>query len=504
MNMKKYLLYLLSAVFLPWVASCDLDINDDPDYPDGSSITADLEFPSVQNYIATVSCDNMFNYAGFFCQYFEQLPENNQFNDYCDLTITESSQVIDRAYSALYAGALMDIEDIRSKTSNTADLLAITAMRTFAFQLLVDNMSECPYTEALQGSANSQPAWDDGQTVYNGVLTELSAAMAAYEENPEVMTLTDMMFDGDMNQWVGYANALRLRMYMRMYDVDNSVSSQIVSLVNEDNFFTGNAMLDIYSDASGNRSPFYGSYYVLGTANHAAAYPIVSYMQYTNDPRIAYAFSPAVYTGEYVGQIPGAKADMKDWNVGYGGYTWENEDVSNVNYELYDNSGRTRPAYLFTQANLQFLIAEARYRFMNDEAGAKSAYEAAVTADFEARGMGGQETAFLAGVNVNWDNAADKLYLIYMQKWVALFYMDNMEAWSEIRRTDVPELSDQNGETIFTNPTVYTPGNLIEPYRNGLGSGLLKRMYYPLTARNLNPNVPAAKSGSVPVWWDVN
>ena len=112
--MKKNLLYIFAASLLT-VTACDLDINDDPSYPESGTITADLMFPSVQNYIATVSCDNMFNYAGFFCQYFEQMPETNQFNDYCEQTITESSQVIDRAYSALYAGALTDIEDLRGK-----------------------------------------------------------------------------------------------------------------------------------------------------------------------------------------------------------------------------------------------------------------------------------------------------------------------------------------------------------------------------------------------------
>lgn len=341
--------------------------------------------------------------------------------------------------------------------------------------------------------------------MYNGVLAELDAALTAYEESPEEMTMTDMMFDGDMSQWVGYANALRLRMYMRMYDADNSVRDRIVSLVNEDNFFTGDVMLDIYSDATDNRSPFYGSYYALGTGNHVAAYPIIAYLQYTNDPRIAYAFNVAAATGQYTGQFPGAKADMGDWGVGSTSSRWLNTDVSAVNYTLYNGTGASRPAYLYTQANLQFLIAEAKYRFMNDEAGAKTAYEAAVAADFSARGMAGQETAFLNGTNVNWDNATDKLRLIYLQKWVALFYMDNMEAWSEIRRTDVPELSSENGRDICSDPTIYTPGNLIEPYRNGLeAGGLLKRMFYPQTARNLNPNTPPMKTGSEPVWWDVN
>lgn len=496
--MKKYFITLCSAALM--FTSCDLDINEDPNYPQSGTITADLMFPAVQNAIVAVSCDVMFNYAGFFAQYFDQMPGANQFNELAELTITESSQTIDGAYSRLFSGALTDIEDIKTKTSNTADLFALAVMRAVAFQLLVDNMSDCPYTEALQGSSNPAPKWDDGEIVYNGVLAELDAAEQAYNEKTENMTMTDMMFNKDMKQWIGYANALRLRMYMRMYDKDNSVKAKIVSLVNDNDFFDGNVMLDIYSNDAGNRSPFYASYYALGTGNHCAAHPIVSYMSATNDPRIEYAISKTTGSGEYVGQMPGAKADMKGFGTNK---TWENKDVSAINYLLFDESGITRPAYLYTQANLQFLIAEAKYRFMNDENGAKAAYEAAIVADFNARGITGVGT-FLSGSNVDWDVATDKLNLIYMQKWVALFYMDNMEAWSEIRRTDVPSLSRYTGKEIYEDASVYNAGEMIVPYRNGLeAGGLMKRMFYPQTARNLNKNTPAMKPGSTPVWWDV-
>lgn len=498
--MKKYILPIVSVML--FLSSCDLDINENPNYPSSDAITPDLIFPSVQNALAAASCDDMANYAGFFAQYFEQKPETNQFNNLADYSFRESDDAMSHSYYDIYLLALEDIEDIKAKTTNTADLFAATVMRTFAFQLMVDNTSECPYTEALQGSANSSPVWDDGETVYKGVLAELDAAEAALDASGDLMTMTDMMFNKNIRQWRGYANALRLRMYLRMYDKDNSVKDKITALVNADEFFTGNAMLDIYADNAGNRSPFYSSYYSLGTGNHCAAYPIISYMSATGDPRIAYAFDKATATGKYVGQMPGAKADQKDWGGGSTSGKWLNADVSNVNYALYDGSGASRPAYLFTRANLQFLIAEVNMRFLNNEAAAKVAYETAVRADFDARGMSADADAFLSG-EANWDNASDKLNLIYMQKWVALFYMDNMEAWSEIRRTDVPALSPQDAKAINDDPTIYNPGDLISPYRNGLNGGLIKRMYYPKTARDLNKNTPETKPASTPVWWDV-
>lgn len=93
-------------------------------------------------------------------------------------------------------------------------LFAATVMRAFAFQLLVDNMSDCPYTEALQGNANPSPIWDDGETVYKGVLAELDEAEEALDNSADKMSMTDMIFKKDISGWRGYANALRCSIWI--------------------------------------------------------------------------------------------------------------------------------------------------------------------------------------------------------------------------------------------------------------------------------------------------
>lgn len=480
--------------------SCELDINDNPNYPDSGTISADLVFPNAQlGLVATIS-DNMFNYAGFFAQYFNQLPESQQFDAISENRINVSDQVFDGAYRTLYSGVLADLEDVKKKTTSTADLLAVAVLRTMSFQLLVDNTDKTPYIESLGGSEVPNPKYDDGDVVYKGVLAELDEALSAYKTNSEPMTVTDMMFKKNMTQWVGLANAVKLRMYMRMYEKDNSVKDKIVALVNDNDFFIGDAALDIFADVPGNRSPFYASYYELGQANHCASYPIIQYMLHTDDPRIAYAYDKTAADGKYVGEIPGAKNVTKEW---VGSENWKNKNVSNVNFKLHNGTGATRPGIIFTQANLQFLIAEAKLRFLNDEAGAKAAYEDAIKADFAFKGFDGVET-YLAGEYVNFDLAENKLELIYMQKWAAFCYTDHMEAWSEIRRTDVPKLSTKDGKSIFETPSIYTPGELIEPVRNSIvGGGLVKRLPYSYKSYTINQNAPEAVEINVPVWWDV-
>ena len=472
-------------------ASCDLDINQDPNYPTKSDISPELQFPAVISAIADASGDQMFNYGGFFAQYFDQMPEANQYNDLAELNIDESKDIFNRCYRNLYAGALMDIEDIKSKTTNTANLFACQVMRTQAFQLLVDNTGETPYTEALNPS-NSSPKYDDGKTVYEGVLKELDDAEAAL--NGDVMNMTDPLLKKNMDQWKGYANALRLRMYLRLIDGgQTNYQSKAIALVTAGNFFTGDVAWDVFSDQEGQYNPWYQSVFRL-TNNHCAAYPIVSYMQNTGDPRLSYAIKARESDGTYVGQFPGSKQEPAIVGTSY-----KNKDVSTINYDVFHDT----PIYLFTQSELQFLIAEVQMRFNNNAAAAKAAYEAGVAADFALRGTDGADT-FLAAAG-SWDAAASKLNLIYMQKWVALFMHDHMEAWSEIRRTDIPALSPSSAAQIKANPLVYTPGDLIVPAVNKKGgNGIALSMPYSSDSRKYNVNTPEkARQITDKVFWDV-
>jgi hypothetical protein len=495
--MKKIL--IISVASLLMFTGCNLDINDNPNYPTEGEVTPALQFPSVENSIADALGDQMFNYGGFFAQYFEQRPELNQYNDLAELNLDESSDLFDRCYSNLFAQALEDINSIKRRDANPADNFACTVMRAYAYQLLVDNMGDAPYTEALNGSSITMPKWDDGKTVYEGVLHEMDSVETIVSGTDE-MTLTDPMLDKSLTQWKGFANALRLRMYLRLIDGGIDVANneaKVEKLVADNNFFTGDVAWSVYSDAEGQYNPWYDTMFQLAAENNAAAYPIVSYYMATNDPRRTYGILPRTKDNTYVGQIPGAKTMYKSW----GESDWKNADVSAINYA----PAKSMPVYLFTQSELKFLIAEVQLRFNKDDAAAKKAYESGVEADFSSRNIDGA-TTFLAGNRVNWDSQStteDKLNLIYMQKWVALFYRDHMEAWSEIRRTDVPKTFSGTAKDVHDDPTTYSAGDMIIPALHYKTDGLCERVPYPENARNHNTNTPSVKTIGDRVFWDV-
>ncbi len=496
--MKKIL--LLSAIGLATLTGCgSLDINEDPNNPSGGNVGVSLIMPAAQNYVAVTVGDDMYNTAGFFVQYFEQAPVGNQNNKYTWYQLTVDDNISDRWYSNIYAGALQDIEEIKSKTKNTYDLFAATALRAYALQLIVDATGEAPYTEANKGASVQKPKYDDGKTIYEGVLKELDDAEAALNPDDVAMEAKDLIANGNIKQWKGFVNALRVRMYLRMIqggvDVAN-YTAKLKDVVSKGEFFTGNFEYQPgFAEETNKSNPWYDTNKRnLGGNNHVAALPIVSYMNLTNDPRIAYSFKKATEgdnAGQYAGLLPGSHLEK--------GYTYsDNGVVSVLNYYA------TKPVEFFTQAELQFLLSEVYLKYFNDEAKAKAAYEAGVKADFETRGISGADE-FLAQKSTSWDAQSGndaKLKLVYMQKWVALLYMDHMEAWSEQRRTNVPSWG-LTGKEYEADKTKYVAGDLIYPYRDDLGEKAAPlRVFYSTSSKNLNDNVPEQPALTTPVFWD--
>ena len=154
---------------------------------------------------------------------------------------------MDYSYRILFAGAVEDAKQVLEKTTNPADRFATTILRAYAFQIMVDNTSDSPYSEALQGNANATPKWDTGETVYKGILGEIDAAEAALDGSG--MDVPDLIFNKNIAQWKGFANALRLRMYLRFIDANIDAASyteKVKTLVQNNEFFTGDVTNGIH------------------------------------------------------------------------------------------------------------------------------------------------------------------------------------------------------------------------------------------------------------------
>ena len=478
--MKKILLLALTISLF----SCSdwLDVNTNPNNP--ATVDPFLSIPAVQGSMAAQIGGIMHNYTGIFAQYIDQTPESMQYNKESTYNLSTSDQLIDRCYAGLYAGALEDVNVVlKNDAATDADKFVATVMRVNIFQVLVDQMDQAPYSEALGGAAIPMPKWDKGADIYAGILAELDAALETV--NAGLPLSGDLFFDNNMAQWIGYAKALKLRLLMRSsYAQDNA--SKIKALIDEGDFFTGDVKFAAFSDEANKRNPWYETNFkALNTQNLAASYPLVTYLLETDDPRISTLFTPAASSGNYVGIVPGGR-------VG-------DTSLKKINFSDPATSP-VQPVYFYLQSELQFFLAEAYLRFYNNDAKAKNAFEAGIRANFATRGIA-QGT-----FTVDWTGSTDaKLELIGMQNWVGSAMLNNVEAWAEVRRTGFPKLSAANGDQVHANPSIYTAGQLISPMSNVLGNGnLIQRVLFPESAQKYNKNTPSQEQSNLKdkVWWD--
>lgn len=113
-------------------------------------------------------------------------------------------------------------------------------MRAFNYGVIADFWGDAPDSMALKGTQDGSehqfPAFDDQQTIYNGVIADLKAALpllaGSMGDHPEITGVSissDVFYGGDPEKWTRLANTLLLRYYLRLSDKQN-VQSDVEAL----------------------------------------------------------------------------------------------------------------------------------------------------------------------------------------------------------------------------------------------------------------------------------
>src|SRR5690606_31428584 len=122
-----------------------------------------------------------------------------------------------------FSGALNDYHFVIEKAQETEDwhyLLMGTVMKAYTYQVMVDLYDTLPYDEAFQGVENLTPAYEEGYQIYQKLIAELDNALAlqagADPVDPTKNKALDVIFRFNMDNWVKFANTLKLKLYLRM------------------------------------------------------------------------------------------------------------------------------------------------------------------------------------------------------------------------------------------------------------------------------------------------
>lgn len=527
--MKSKIIYAvaLSSMLL---SSCTdwMDINHSPNDALQSTVTNDLLLSSVQNTInhyRIAESSNLF----FMAQHCTKSGDVS--GTYTFLTGLVMPQNFDDFWNHRYSN-LANIKVIEDKAIENGDAgyegIAKT-LKTIEYRELVDMFGNVPYTEAALGAEALAPKYDKGADIYADLLKQMDRALECFDEvlgnagyTSGALKTADIMFNADFAAWKRYAASIKLSLLMRISNVQD-VSSQVKALVDE--------VMDINENATSNpgyyksqatvsgstyskMNPLYATwgynYLDKETSNHKYITPteeLMKFMRETNNPLIrVYADPRAIlendedgkanydlfglenerYVGNPYGMMAPAGGKFAS-KVGLGVLAKSSSKVD----------GPLEPVLVMQGSLTGFYLAEAALRGMIDggDAAAKSYYEEAVTSLFNTyeralqdealstdpeksrpaiTGTAAQAAAeFLSQDNaaVNWDlmtTFEEKMHAIQAQKWLSLYMVDPLEAWAEIRRTDMPNF-------------LHASNSIAE------GSKIIARFLYPNGEKTLNP-----------------
>ena len=475
------------------LTSCDdyLDINQDPNSPTQENMTANMMLPAVELNIAHSYGDFLRTTTGYFTQYYSQYFGTSNYLDYSQFTMspTRSSST----YTQLNTRVLNNIKTIREMASANEDwgtYLAATTLRVFTYQVLVDCYGEVPYTQA-QNLEYLTPEYDDGQTIYDGILAELDEALAKVSGSDQVAT--SLLFPGGTAaDWIKFANALKLRILTRESGV-RDVNGQIAALVQEDNFPTSNVeFAGCWKNEAGQANPFFMedafASYGASQKNIILNLALLGTMSEYGDSRLEAYFTPNS-DGDYTGGVSGTNFST---TANYKAAYWCRPNAH------YDD-----PVVLISTSDVNFYIAE--YYAKNGNIGkAQEYYRKAIEASFDNAGVTGADAAILAYPldGSNYKRA------ISIQKWIDLSGYNSFEGWCELRRLGYPAMGTVTGDQIYNeqsdayHPELYVPGTLYKPIKcNTSVTTILQRFPYAESSANRNQNTPDYPGDSAPVFW---
>jgi hypothetical protein len=237
--------------------------------------------------------------------------------------ISESGNMRNVRYNMFYpsiGAALTDIqvmisqmpEEEQAKRSNQVAIAGI--VKAYYAFYVSDINGSIPYTEAFRGKydASFTPKYDTQPELFDILEEELKSHVATLSATPAVPQTSygdrDMFFGGDVSKWIKTANAVRLKMAMRLMKRDPSKMATRVQEIlqnttqmesNDDSWiFEANATYAAGGDWS--------------ALNMRAPKPTVDFMYENADPRIRFFYQPNYFNqanfdlAKAQGKIPAA------------------------------------------------------------------------------------------------------------------------------------------------------------------------------------------------------
>lgn len=366
--------------------------------------------------------------------------------------------------------------------------------------------------------------YDSQEDVYKRFFLELDTAAQSLRTQissgatlPFDFSAFDLVYGGNFQQWLRFANSLRLRLAVHIFKADPvRAKAEAEKALDPAN---GGVITDNADNMNVKVTGNFTNPLVFIAKNWEDIRVNASlqcYLTGYKDPRISRymdkstdAAFPPQYKGIRIGSITSANAKSD-----YVKYSSINTNDGSAPYFTLNT-----PVQLMTAAEVYFLRAEAALRGWSNAGGtAQQLYEQGITTSMlqwkvSAPGYLTDNTSVPdkytdpknqendapspSSITIKWNDGASpeqKMERIITQKWLAMF-PEGQEAWTEFRRTGYPKIfpvvHNNSGNTISTNIQI-------------------RRLPFPQNEYSTNPATVAEAvkllggpdNGGTPLWWE--
>ncbi|UII27082.1 SusD/RagB family nutrient-binding outer membrane lipoprotein [Fulvivirga maritima] len=535
--MKRYKLYFLLIIITALNGCGDfLDINEDPNNPGIDNAPASLLLSGVQVDMSESLGMQVGGLGQITSLYMHQIVRRGSLNDY---GVSGNDGGITNPWDNLFANVLTDV-DILINDAEASGQLGYSGVgkliKAYTYSIMVDVWGDVPYTERGLGQENPAPVFDDGEDIYAEVHLLIDEAIADLSSDTPGEVEGDLIYGGELDEWIRFGNTLKLKMYNQVRLVQN-VSTDVQELMDAD-MFIDDIEFDFElnygtSQSPDDRNPGYSQEYAEGAAFYSVSpylFEIMTGRQTffpqegnplngISDPRAPYywynqlspgedAENPTSYkVGEFVSiyafsfnidpnegfDQSSSKSILGLYPVG-GAYDAGEGGTASFSVGRGDAPLRMLTYYdvlfIMTElANAEVIAADERVLFeqamiaaFNKVNEVASAASAPTISDADRNDYIDEVLAIFDGANQD-----DRLRLIMTEKWIASFGF-GVDSYTDYRRTGYPLLHDGNTDNL--NVTVRTRDYPVS-------------LPYNINDISLNPNAPPQRRTALDkVFWD--
>lgn len=325
-------------------------------------------------------------------------------------------------------------------------------IKVSGLQRITDAYGPIPYSKVGKDGEITAP-YDSQEEVYNLMFEELNEAINVLTQNrtADFSDKADRVYGGKVENWIKYANSLKLRMAMRIAKVAPAKAQQMAEEAANHEVGTMTSNDDNAEMTLVTTNPFEIIMYEYNGGDSRIGADITAYMNGYNDPRRDKMFTKSTFGGDVTDGFYGLRTGIAIPD-GAIAHAYSNYVVATDSKLMWMNA-----------AEVSFLKAEGALRGWNMGGTAKDFYEKGVELSFAQWGANGA-AAYLADntslpsayrdpkglnsytgatstVTIAWADAdfETNLERIITQKWIANFPL-GLEAWAEYRRTGYPKL----------------------------------------------------------------